>query len=122
MSELKPFTRDMITMLKANHDADIHSIRVAEETKRIYDKFLTYATTAKICICTIEVDKECHDIVDDVIYELNKAFPDCSIKHKTLTRGVNGHMYDTSLMYDPIGIRLQKKQFHRLYITIDWSY
>jgi len=49
------------------------------------------------------------------------AFPDSTILRKVLTRGVDGNMYDSSLCVDPNGIRLQKKHFHKLYITIDWS-
>ena len=111
----------MLIQMRVDYDTGLYRKRVADEAKRIYTLVVDYAKTANVEFCTVEVPTESYDIVHDVIYELNAAFPDCSILRKVLTRGVDGHMYDSSLGVDPHGIRLQKKQFHKLYITVDWS-
>ena len=118
---LKPLSRQMLTQMRVDYDTGVYRKRVADEAKRIYTLVVDYAKTANVEFYTVEIPVECYDIVHDVIYELNAAFPDCSILRKVLTRGVDGHMYDSSLGVDPHGIRLQKKQFHKLYITVDWS-
>lgn len=118
---LKPFSREMLIQMRVDYDTAQYRKRVTDEAKRIYSLVLDYAKTANVEFYTVEIPVECYDIVHDVIYELNTAFPDCSILRKVLTRGVDGHMYDSSLGVDPHGIRLQKKQFHKLYITVDWS-
>lgn len=118
---LRPFSREMLSLLRVDHDAAMYRKRVNDEAKRIYTQVLEYAKTANVEFYSVEIPAESYDIIHDVIYELNIAFPDCSILRKVLTRGVDGHMYDSSLLVDPHGIRLQKKQFHKLYITIDWS-
>lgn len=118
---LKPLSRQMLTQMRVDYDTGVYRKRVADEAKRIYTLVVDYAKTANVEFYTVEIPVECYDIVHDVIYELNSAFPDCSILRKVLTRGVDGHMYDSSLGVDPHGIRLQKKQFHKLYITVDWS-
>ena len=118
---LKPFSREMLNLLRVDYDAAMYKKRVNDEAKRIYNLVIEYAKTANVEFYSAEIPVECYDIVHDVIYELNTAFPDCSILRKVLTRGVDGHMYDSSLIVDPHGIRLQKKQFHKLYVTVDWS-
>jgi hypothetical protein len=118
---LRPFSREMLSLLRVDHDEAMYRKRVSDEAKRIYMQVLEYAKTANVEFYSSEIPVESYDIVHDVIYELNIAFPDCSILRKVLTRGVDGHMYDSSLVVDPHGIRLQKKQFHKLYITVDWS-
>ena len=118
---LKPYTRHMLSLLKANNALAIHAKRVNDEVKRIYTLVLEYARISSTPLFTVEIPMECYDIIHDVIYDLNMAFPDSTILRKVLTRGVDGNMYDSSLSVDPNGIRLQKKHFHKLYITIDWS-
>lgn len=118
---LIPFTREMLKKLKVDHDAAVYKQRIEAEVERIYDILLQYAKTARHSYCTLEISPESYDIVHDIMYELNAAFPECSIQRKVLTRGVDGQMYDASLGVDVRGIRLQRKQFHRLYLTVDWS-
>jgi hypothetical protein len=118
---LTPFTREMLKNLRVDHDAALHKKRVHTEVERIYDILLEYAKTARYCYCTVEIRPGSYDILHDVMYELNIAFPECSIQRKVLTRGVDGQMYDASLGVDVRGIRLQSRQFHKLYLTIDWS-
>ena len=118
---LKPYTLQMLQRIKSEHDLLVHRRRVETEVERIYDRLLEYAKTAMKCYYAVEISADCYDIVHDIMYELNTAFPECTIQSKVLTRGVDGHMYDARLRYDPFGIRLQKKQFHKLYITVDWS-
>ena len=119
--QLKPYTRHMLQTMKAEYDGIVRKQRVDVEVGRIYDHLLEYARTAVKCYYAVELSKECYDILHDIIFELNTAFPECTIQPKVLTRGVDGNMYDARLRYDPFGIRLQKKQFHKLYITVDWS-
>jgi hypothetical protein len=118
---LKPYTREMLTLLKANTNAILYAKKVDDEVKRIYTLVLDYAKVATMPFFTVEIPVESYDIVHDVIYELNVVFPDCTFLRKVLTRGVDGSMYDSALSVDQNGIRLQKKQFHKLYITVDWS-
>lgn len=118
---LRPYTREMLSKLKPNNDAAVYAKRVEDEVTRIYHLVVDYAKIATMPFFTVEIPVESYDIVHDVIYELNVVFPDCTFLRKVLTRGVDGGMYDSSLSVDQNGIRLQKKQFHKLYITVDWS-
>lgn len=118
---LTPFTKDMLRQLKEDSYLAAHCKRIIEQSNTIYRLVIRFAMTTKYTMYYYEIDLHSKDIVHDIIFELNKLFPDCIVKHTVLTRGVDGYMYEASLGCDPKGVRLQTKQFHKEYITIDWS-
>jgi hypothetical protein len=56
----------------------------------------------------------------EIISELQSLFPDCSVKHTTLTMGQDGKMYDVSEMAASV-LPFINKQQSKEYIVVDWS-
>ena len=116
-----PYTRQMIKSLKIDFETLKRESLIHREAQRIYTSVLDFARAGNETYCAIELLRDAYVSVDDIIFELNKGFPDSIIEKRILTRGVDGDMYETSCKVDSIGIRLQRKQFQKVYITIDWS-
>jgi len=111
----------MIKSMKMNHAKLVQENLIRLEAQRIYSSVLEFAKVGVETFCAVELLRDAEANVDDIIYELNKAFPDCIIEKRVMTRGVDGDMYETSCKMDTAGIRLQRKQFHKVYVTIDWT-
>jgi len=116
--------------LKDEMDCQERRLRINGIVSRIHNQAVKQAKTSRETIFKYEITKrnfgpkvrdpeydfEMNNI-DEIIYNLNVAFPECSVQLKKYTYMIDGSPIDLSTISDTTTSALKCKYF----IVIDWS-
>lgn len=127
---LQKFDRKTMQGLKDEMDRQERRHHINIIVSRIYEAAVKQAKTSKETIFKNEIKKGNYgpqvrdpeydfimDNIDEIIYNLNIAFPECSVQLKKYTYMNDGNPVDVSSISD-ITTRVLKC---KTYIVIDWS-
>ena len=131
-----PISRESLRGLKAQREEEERLRHISVIVNHIYNQAIQMATNKGDTSYKHEISRLLGDnrfrvnpnltsdiyttSMGEIISELQSLFPDCSVKHTTLTMGQDGKMYDVSEMAASV-LPFINKQQSKEYILVDWS-
>ena len=124
---LKPIYRAELLQTKEYVQEEHRNNNINRIVSNIYDKVIYTSQTTTDTVFQFRINddgvipREFYIVnLNDIMSSLQKAFPDCSVRHDILVRGIDGKMYDLS--------KIVHKDFQYVtratddsYIVVDWS-
>jgi len=121
-SSLKPYSRELLRVMKSQKDEENRIAQINEMIKTIYTHVLSSATT-KPDTSYQYVLRHSLTNIPDMLSGLQMLFPDCSVQHKTLVRMPDGKLCEMPQIDDKL-IPFMNVNIHHTKeecIMIDWS-
>ena len=132
LTPLKPVNRESMQNLRTVRQDIMKKTQIESIVKHIYHAALSKATTSsskshkeEIGVNTRDYTMHVNNIpfersqIPDILEKLQTLFPDCSVEHKSLSRGNDGKLYDVSKLEGVLPfVNRQKDQ---ACFVIDWS-
>ena len=98
-----------------------HTENIQEIVSHIYNNVINHAKHSIEPIYHYEIPNKFYvENMDEIIYNLQKLFPDSNITHTLLSKGSDGKLYDIAKIDDTI-LPLITTALDHSYIVIDWS-
>jgi hypothetical protein len=127
---LQKFNRKTMQTLKDETDRQSKRLRLSVIISEIYRGAIEQARNSKETVFKYEIVKSIYgpqvrdwnydfmiDNIDEIIYNLNVSFPECSVQLKKFTTMSDGTIVDVST----IGNTTERILKCKTYIVIDWS-
>jgi hypothetical protein len=128
----KPISRQEMRNLKCQVDEEIRIEKIQTILRDIYNTVTNYARSNTNTTYEYKVPHPQEKSPDrytnefyiknmiEILTNLEKLFPDCSVSHSVLGRGRDGKLYDLSKLDDRT-IPLVTNVLANSYIVIDWT-
>lgn len=134
VTPLKPVNRESMQNLRAVRQDIMKKTHIESIIKYIYHAAISKATTSsskshkeEIGVNTRDYTMHVNNIpfersqIPDILEKLQTLFPDCSVEHKSLSRGHDGKLYDVSKLEGVIPSSFLNRQKDQACFVIDWS-
>ena len=94
---------------------------IEEIVTHIYNDVINHAKHSIDSVYHFEILNKFYIInMNEILYNLQKLFPDSNITHTLLSKGSDGKLYDIAKLDDTI-LPLVNSALDHSYIVIDWS-
>ena len=98
-----------------------YTVNIQEIVSHIYNDVINHAKHSIEPIYHFEIPNKFYiENMNEIVYNLQKLFPDSNITHTLLSKGSDGKLYDIAKIDDTI-LPLVNTTLDHSYIVIDWS-
>jgi len=124
---LKPIYRAELLQTKEYIQEEHRNNNINKIVSNIYDKVIYTSQTTTDTVFQFRINEDSViprefyiSNINNIISSLQKAFPDCSVRHDILVRGIDGKMYDLSKLVHK-DLQYITRATDDSYIVVDWS-